>query len=184
VENQANATNPHDSLSARTSARIIAAHISDGLELAAQYRLPARIRELIPQHHGTRLISFFYQQAAEHDPQADAAQFTYPGPRPQSKEAAILMLADSIEAAARASKDHSQEALAQLVNRIVMQRVEEGQFDECPLTLSDLNGIKRAFCTLLLGIYHPRIEYPQPLEPTSQLSPASDVAPSGDAPRA
>jgi putative nucleotidyltransferase with HDIG domain len=184
VENQANATNPHESLSPRTSARIIAAHISDGLELAAQYRLPARIRELIPQHHGTRLISFFYQQAAEHDPQADAAQFTYPGPRPQSKEAAILMLADSIEAAARASKDHSQVALAQLVNRIVMQRVEEGQFDECPLTLSDLNGIKRAFCTLLLGIYHPRIEYPQPLEPTSQPRPASDVAPSGDVPRA
>jgi putative nucleotidyltransferase with HDIG domain len=175
VENQANTANPHDALSPRTSARIIASHITDGLELAEQYRLPPRIRELIPEHHGTRLISFFYQKAAEHDPRADPAQFSYPGPRPQSREAAILMLADSIEAAARASRDHSPESLAQLVNRIVIQRVEEGQFDECNLTLRDLDAIKRAFCTLLVGIYHPRIEYPQPVEPAAQ---AAD-APSG-----
>jgi len=172
VENQAGGNNPHDALSPRTSARIIASHITDGLELAEQYRLPPKIKELIPQHHGTRPISFFYQRAAEHDPNVDPTHFAYPGPKPQSKEAAIVMLSDSIEAAARASKDHSPEALAQLVNRIVMQRVEEGQFDECPITLSDLNKIKRAFCTLLTGIYHPRIEYPQPAEPPQ---PPADV---------
>ena len=165
VENQASGSNPHETLAPRTSARIIASHITDGLELAEQYRLPQRIRELIPQHHGTRSISFFYQRAAEHDPRVDPLQFAYPGPKPQSKEAAILMLADSTEAAARASKDHTPEALAQLVNHIVMQRLEEGQFDECNLTLRDLNAIKRAFCTLLTGIYHPRIEYPAPAEP-------------------
>ncbi len=168
VENQASGTNPHDALSPRTSARIIASHITDGLEIAHQYGLPQRVADLIPQHHGSRPISFFYQKAAEHDPHADLTQFSYPGPRPQSKEAAILMLADSTEAAARASKDHSAEALANLVNRIVMQRVEEGQFDQCNLTLRDLDAIKRSFQALLGGIYHPRIDYPQASEPAPQ----------------
>src|SRR5947199_7333774 len=107
------------------------------------------------------MISFFYQQAAERTTDdVDAALFTYPGPRPQSREAAILMLADSTEAAARAARDHSREAIEQLVERIIRQRLEEGQFDDCNLTLRDLTRIKESFVTSLTGIYHPRIPYP------------------------
>jgi putative nucleotidyltransferase with HDIG domain len=193
IENQAGTTdgeNVHDNLDPAESARIIAAHVSDGCKLAERYGLPPRIREMIPQHHGTRTISFFYQQASEQTTEAvDAALFTYPGPRPQSREAAILMLADSTEAAARASRDHSREAIEQLVERIVRQRLEEGQFDDCNITLRDLTAIKRSFVTLLTGIYHPRIPYPQPAAesaaPNPPAAPASIAAakPSGsDAP--
>ena len=162
IENQADTiANIHDTLDPVASAQVIAAHVTDGVRLAERYGLPARIREMIPQHHGTRTISFFYQQAAERATETvDAALFTYPGPRPQSREAAILMLSDSTEAAARASRDHSREAIEQLVDRIIRQRLEEGQFDDCNLTLRDLTRIKQSFVTLLTGIYHPRIPYP------------------------
>jgi putative nucleotidyltransferase with HDIG domain len=162
IENQADTiTNVHDSLDPVSSAQVIAAHVVDGVKLAEKYGLPPRIREMIPQHHGTRTISFFYQQASERTKESvDAALFTYPGPRPQSREAAILMLADSTEAAARAARDHSREAIEQLVERIIRQRLEEGQFDDCNLTLRDLTRIKQSFVTLLTGIYHPRIPYP------------------------
>jgi cyclic-di-AMP phosphodiesterase PgpH len=162
IENQADTiANIHDTLDPVASAQLIAAHVTDGVRLAEKYGLPARIREMIPQHHGTRTISFFYQQAAERTTETvDAALFTYPGPRPQSREAAILMLSDSTEAAARAARDHSREAIEQLVDRIIHQRLEEGQFDDCNLTLRDLTRIKQSFVTLLTGIYHPRIPYP------------------------
>jgi len=162
IENQADTNaNVHDTLDPQASAQVIAAHVTDGVKLADKYGLPPRIREMIPQHHGTRMISFFYQQAAERTTETvDAALFTYPGPRPQSREAAILMLSDSTEAAARAARDHSREAIEQLVERIIRQRLEEGQFDDCNLTLRDLTRIKQSFVTLLTGIYHPRIPYP------------------------
>ncbi|MBV9359209.1 MAG: HDIG domain-containing protein [Chloroflexi bacterium] len=162
IENQSDpSTNIHESLDPLTSAQMIAAHVPDGVRLAVKYDLPARIREMIPEHHGTRTISFFYQQAAEQTTEAlDPAPFTYPGPRPQSREAALLMLADSTEAAARAARDHTRPAIQELVERIVYQRLDEGQFDECNLTLRDLTRIKQSFVTLLTGIYHPRIPYP------------------------
>jgi cyclic-di-AMP phosphodiesterase PgpH len=167
IENQADTVaNVHDNLDPVASAQVIAAHVTDGVKLAERFRLPPRIREMIPQHHGTRTISFFYQQASERTTETvDAALFTYPGPRPQSREAAILMLADSTEAAARAARDHSREAIEHLVDRIIRQRLEEGQFDDCNLTLRDLTRIKQSFVTLLTGIYHPRIPYP-PSDPT------------------
>src|SRR5579859_6598765 len=162
IENQADAlSNVHDTLDPVASAQVIAAHVTDGVKLAEKYRLPPRVREMIPQHHGTRTISFFYQQASERTTEnVDAALFTYPGPRPQSREAAILMLSDSTEAAARASRDHSREGIEDLVELIVRQRLEEGQFDDCNLTLRDLTRVKQSFVTLLTGIYHPRIPYP------------------------
>ncbi|HET6319359.1 MAG TPA: HDIG domain-containing protein [Chloroflexota bacterium] len=162
IENQTDSNaNVHDTLDPVASAQVISAHVIDGVKLAERYRLPARIREMIPQHHGTRTISFFYQQASERTTEmVDAALFTYPGPKPQTRESAILMLADSTEAAARASRDHSRDAIEHLVDRIVRQRLEEGQFDECNLTLRDLTRIKQSFVTLLSGIYHPRIPYP------------------------
>jgi putative nucleotidyltransferase with HDIG domain len=183
IENQADSvTNIHDSMDPVASAQVIAAHVTDGVKLAEKYGLPPRIREMIPQHHGTRTISFFYQQAAERTTETlDADLFTYPGPKPQSREAAILMLSDSTEAAARASRDHSREAIEQLVDRIIRQRLEEGQFDDCNLTLRDLTRIKQSFVTLLTGIYHPRIPYPPggqkkpPLE-APRASVGSDVA--------
>jgi putative nucleotidyltransferase with HDIG domain len=175
IENQADTiANIHDTLDPAASAQVIAAHVTDGLKLADKYGLPARVREMIPQHHGTRTISFFYQQAAERTTETlDTSLFTYPGPRPQSREAAILMLSDSTEAAARAARDHSREAIEQLVDRIVRQRLEEGQFDDCNLTLRDLTRIKQSFVTLLTGIYHPRIPYP----PTAQTQPIHEQAP-------
>jgi cyclic-di-AMP phosphodiesterase PgpH len=171
IENQEDVEeNIHESLDPTESAQIIAAHVTDGVRLADRFGLPGRIRDMIPQHHGTRTISFFYQQAAEQTVgNPDPALFTYPGPRPQSREAAILMLADSTEAAARASRDHSREAINRLVENIVRQRLEEGQFDDCDLTLRDLTRIKESFVTLLTGIYHPRIPYP-PSKPAADGS--------------
>jgi putative nucleotidyltransferase with HDIG domain len=182
IENQADVVaNVHDSLDPVASAQVIAAHVTDGVKLAEKYRLPPRIKEMIPQHHGTRTISFFFQQASERTSESvDADLFTYPGPRPQSREAAILMLSDSTEAAARAARDHSRDGIEQLVERIVRQRLEEGQFDDCNLTLRDLTRIKQSFVTLLTGIYHPRIPYPPagerpPLE-RERASVGTDVA--------
>ncbi len=162
IENQADTnSNVHDTLDPQASAQVIAAHVTDGVKLAEKYGLPPRVREMIPQHHGTRMISFFYEKAAEQTRETvDAALFTYPGPRPQTREAAILMLSDSTEAAARAARDHSREGIEQLVEHIIHQRLEEGQFDDCNLTLRDLTRIKQSFVTLLTGIYHPRIAYP------------------------
>jgi cyclic-di-AMP phosphodiesterase PgpH len=193
VENQADGGNPHDELQPDESARIIAAHVTDGVDLAERYGLPLRIREMIPQHHGTRLVSFFYQRAQEGgNGEARIEDFSYPGPRPQSKEAAIVMLADSVEAATRASRDHSQEAIEHLVEEIILQRLGEGQLDECDLTLRDLQRIKHSFTTLLVGMYHPRIEYPrkpaasvpavetEPAQPPAlEASPTPDDAPVG-----
>jgi putative nucleotidyltransferase with HDIG domain len=182
IENQADSVaNVHDSLDPVASAQVIAAHVTDGVKLAEKYRLPPRIKEMIPQHHGTRTISFFFQQASERTSESvDADLFTYPGPRPQSREAAILMLSDSTEAAARAARDHSREGIEQLVERIVRQRLEEGQFDDCNLTLRDLTRIKQSFVTLLTGIYHPRIPYPpageRPSLERQRASVGTDVA--------
>src|SRR5712691_10616469 len=176
IENQADSlANVHDTLDPVASAQVIAAHVTDGVKLAEKYRLPPKVREMIPQHHGTRTISFFYQQASERTTEnVDAALFTYPGPRPQTREAAILMLSDSTEAAARAARDHSRETIEHLVERIIRQRLEEGQFDDCNLTLRDLTRIKQSFVTLLTGIYHPRIPYP----------PAGTTRPTPDQPHA
>jgi cyclic-di-AMP phosphodiesterase PgpH len=177
IENQADmVTNVHDSLDPVASAQVISAHVIDGVKLAQKYGLPPRIRDMIPQHHGTRTISFFYQQATERTTEpVDAALFTYPGPRPQSREAAILMLSDSTEAAERAARDHSREAIEELVERIVRQRLEEGQFDDCNLTLRDLTRIKQSFVILLTGIYHPRIPYPPKSLQPSPEPPLSEV---------
>jgi putative nucleotidyltransferase with HDIG domain len=162
VENAARGVSPHDSLGPEASARIIASHVPDGLALGAKHGLPRTVMEMIPQHHGTRMVSFFYQQASERSPvPPDPSKFTYQGPRPQSKEAAILMLADGIEAATRAMREHSPEGISELVGRLIMQRLGEGQLDECELTLRDLQKIKTVFTTLLVGVYHPRIEYPE-----------------------
>jgi putative nucleotidyltransferase with HDIG domain len=162
VENQLQGRNPHDGLDPEASAHIIVQHVQVGLQLARRYRLPARVRAFIPEHHGTRLVTFFYRKAAAQDPDADPDRFRYPGPRPQSKETAIAMLADSVEAVVRASRDHSPEHIDELVEGVIRERVAEGQLDDCDLTFRDLKLIAESFKATLRGIYHPRIEYPAP----------------------
>ncbi|MCC6176550.1 MAG: HDIG domain-containing protein [Chloroflexi bacterium] len=192
VENQAGGENVHETLEPEVSADIVRAHVRDGVELCEQYGVPPAVRNLIPQHHGTRLVSFFYDQAvdaAQETGQAppEPSRFRYPGPRPQTKEGAILMMADSVEAAARASRDHSAEAITALVDKLVMQRVSEGQLDDCDLTLRDVQRIKDAFRAILIGMYHPRIEYPERAtgpKPMAAPAPAGELpAPLGDASR-
>lgn len=170
IENQFDGKNAHDSLDPQTSARIVASHVRDGLELADKYRLPARVKEFISEHHGTRLVTYFYHQASKDgDGQVDVSKYSYPGPSPRSKEAGIVMLADSVEAIVRSAKDHSKENIAQLVRQAVDERMGEGQLDDCDLTIRDVETIKRAFTEILIGMYHPRIEYPAAPTPTAEL---------------
>jgi putative nucleotidyltransferase with HDIG domain len=162
IENQLAEENIHDRLDPATSARMIGAHVTDGLELARKYRLPDRVRDVIAQHHGTRLIGAFYQRAlAQSDGAAiDQAGFKYGGPRPQTREAGILMLADGVEATLRAVHDHTADGIERTIRKVVDERLAEGQLDECDLTFRDLDRIRQAFFNILRGMFHPRITYP------------------------
>ena len=162
IENQMGGENPHDRLDPAASAKMVSEHVRAGLRLTAKHRIPARVRAFIPEHHGTRLVTYFYRKASAEDPTVDAERFRYPGPKPQSKETAIVMLADSVEAVVRASRDRSHEKIDTLVDGVVNERMTEGQLDESDLTLRDLRTIAESFKATLRGIYHPRIEYPAP----------------------
>jgi cyclic-di-AMP phosphodiesterase PgpH len=171
VENQVSGINVHERLDPRTSAQIVIAHVNDGLELAKKYRLPQSLQNFITQHHGNRLASFFYQEALQSSggEPVDEADFRYPGPKPQSRETAILMLADSVEAAARAAQPHSIEDIDQVVRKIINDRMVQGDLDECDLTLRDLNQISDVFINILQGVYHPRLQYPEEIRPKEEL---------------
>jgi putative nucleotidyltransferase with HDIG domain len=162
IENQMDGQNPHDRLEPLASARMVSEHVRAGAKLTARYHIPARVRAFVPEHHGTRLVTYFYRKASAEDPNVDPERFRYPGPRPQSKETAIVMLADSVEAVVRAAKDRSHERIDELVDAVINERVAEGQLEECDLTLRDLKTIADSFKATLRGIYHPRIEYPAP----------------------
>jgi len=162
VDNQMEGVNVHERLDPRTSAQIVINHVKDGLELAKKYRLPSKVRDFIPQHHGTSLATYFYRQALENGKgEADEKYFRYPGPKPQTKETAIVMLADSCEAAVRAEHPHSPQELEELVNKIINSKILDGQLDECDLTLHDLQEIRKAFVSILQGTFHPRVKYPE-----------------------
>ena len=164
VENQIGGTNVHDQFDPQTSAEIIVSHINDGLELARKYRLPARVLAFIPEHHGTMRAGFLYQKALERAngdaSKLDESSFRYPGPRPRSKETALLMLADGCEAAVRAGQPSSPEQVAEIVTKVINDRVAQGQLDESPLTLNDLRLARESFITTLQGVFHPRLQYP------------------------
>ena len=164
AENQTDGENPHDRLEPETSAQIITSHVRDGLQLARKYSLPEEIQDFIPQHHGTALSSYFFREACDNakgSQQADAERFRYPGPKPHTREAGILMLADEVEAASRANRPRSVEEIEELVDRLVRSRVEDGQLDGSDLTLKDLQTVRETFVSVLQGIYHPRIKYPE-----------------------
>ncbi|HEV2250267.1 MAG TPA: HDIG domain-containing protein [Candidatus Limnocylindria bacterium] len=160
IENQTG-TNPHDDLDPAVSASIVSAHVRDGLALADRYRLPPQIREIIPGHHGTSLIRYFHTLAQSRGMVIDEAAFRHPGPKPRSKEAGIVMLADGTEAAVRSIEEKTPERIAEMVERIVTEKVADGQLDDCDLTLRDVQRVKEAFRELLAGVYHERIPYPE-----------------------
>jgi putative nucleotidyltransferase with HDIG domain len=163
VENSGE-TNPHETLDPLQSTRVIVRHVTAGIDIAREAGLPPVVVDFIPQHHGTRLAAFFYRRAAAEDPGIDPELFRYPGPRPQSREAALVMLADATEATVRAGTDHSAERIREVVEAVIRERVEEGQFDECDISLRDLRVVADSFVALLNAVYHPRVEYPGPTE--------------------
>jgi putative nucleotidyltransferase with HDIG domain len=162
VENQLGGDNPHDRISPSLSTLIITSHVKEGVELAKQYRLPAMLTDFIKQHHGSDLVKYFYHKAleADEDGSVDETDYRYPGPKPQSKETAIVMLADSVEAAVRALSRPTPGKIEGLVRKIIRSRLDDGQLDESDLTLRDLDKVAEAFVQVLSGIYHNRIEYP------------------------
>lgn len=160
VENQFSGENPHEKYSPSLSTLIITAHVKDGVEIAREYGLPEVIIDFIRTHHGTDLVRYFYNKALEAG-EADEDAYRYPGPKPQTKETAIVMLADAVEAAVRAMKHHTPGRIESLVRKIIKDRLNEGQLDESDITLKDLDKIADAFVKVLTGIYHHRIEYPE-----------------------
>ena len=161
VENSSD-VNPHATLDPLQSTRVILRHVTTGVEIARREGLPPQVVAFIPEHHGTRLVTAFYRQAAALDPDIDAELFRYPGPRPQSREAALVMLADSCEATVRASADRSPERIRAIVEGVVRERMEEGQFDVCAISLGDLRAVVDSYVRTLTAVYHPRVEYPEP----------------------
>ncbi|MGM0558696.1 MAG: HD family phosphohydrolase [Myxococcota bacterium] len=164
AENQKLGENPHDKLKPNMSALIIKAHVKDGLEMARQHRLPVEIQDFIAEHHGTSLIAYFYHKAKQMEdpdiPEVDEKDYRYPGPKPQTRETAICLLADGTEAASRAMSNPTPGRLKGLVQTMINKAFTDGQLDECDLTLKDLNAISEAFTRILTGIYHHRPEYP------------------------
>ena len=178
TENQ-EGINPHDSMDPYTSARIILSHVTDGLELARKYSLPDRIRSFIEQHHGTRIVKGFYFKAREQageEESVDVSKFTYPGPRPQSQETAIVLMADAIESASRALQPDTPRSIEKLVNSLIDDDLAEGQLDESGLTLGDIRKIRESFIKTLKGRFHVRVKYPGNEELIDQQStaPASE----------
>lgn len=151
---------PHAGLAPVESARIIREHVTNGSELARRYRVPPPIRDFIPQHHGTRLVAYFYRQALQAGIEVSPADFRYAGPPPQSKEAAIVMLADSCEAVVRARQDRAQAHIDEVVDSVIAERLAEGQMDECDITMKEIQQVAASFKATLRAVYHVRIEYP------------------------
>ena len=162
TENQAN-VNPHDKLSEKESASIIINHVSEGLRLAEKYNLPDVIKNFITTHHGTGMVRFFYVKYKNNHPdeEIDKEAFTYPGPSPFTREQAILMMADTVEAASRSLNEYTEESLSELINRLIDNQVNAGYFSECPITFLDIANAKQVLLEGLKSIYHTRIKYPE-----------------------
>ncbi len=168
-ENQLTNENPHEKLSASLSTLIITSHVKDGVEVARSHKIPEEIIDVIEQHHGTTLVKYFYHKALSNDEneiEIEESSYRYDGIKPQTREAAIVMLADSVEAAVRSMSEHSNEKIKILIHKIIEDKLKDHQLDDCDLTLKDIERIAHAFSTVLMGIFHERIEYPD-LNPKS-----------------
>jgi hypothetical protein len=180
VENQIGGSSPHEQLSPAMSQLIIVGHVKDGIELAKEYRLPAVLQQFVETHHGTTLVEYFYNEAKkkQHDKQAPPteAEFRHLGPKPRTKEAAIVMLADSIEGAVRSLPEKALARIEAVVHNIALRRLQDGQLDECDLSLRELAKIEDSFSKSLAAHYHGRVAYPKPpdvpVKATGQQSPA------------
>lgn len=164
IENQISGENPHDKIAPNLSYLIVTAHVSDGLELLREHNLPEPVRAICAQHHGTTVLWYFYNKALQDDKHGavEPEQFRYPGPKPQSKEAAIVMMCDAVEAAVRSIVKPTPPRIEAMIRKIIKDRLQDGQLDQCDITLRDLDRMVEAFMRTLKGIYHERIEYPDP----------------------
>jgi len=162
AENQEAGFNKHEKITPQMSSLILLSHVKDGVELAREEKLPEMIIDAIQQHHGTTVMAFFYQKALDTDSHSSVNKddFRYPGPKPQSKETAILMLADTVEPACRSIADPTSAAIRNMVAKLVNMRAQDGELDECGLTMNDLAKIREKFVSILTGIYHKRVKYP------------------------
>ncbi len=185
VENQTPGENRHDKLSPSMSALIIRSHVKEGIELANEHKVPQILVDMIPQHHGTARIEYFFEKARREaeergeDPESvDPSLYCYPGPKPQSREAGVLMLADGIEAAVRTLSEPTMDRIQGLVQKMLNKAFSSGELDECQLTLHDLHHIAKCFTRVLTGIYHQRIAYAEPAEKVSDtVTESSSLAP-------
>ncbi len=147
---------------------IISSHTKDGVELATKYKLPQVIKDIMMEHHGTTMVSFFYNQAIQSEDIKDVEgakeEFRYPGPKPHFKESGIIMMADSIEATSRSLEKPTLSKLEAIVNRIVREKIEDNQLDDCPLSLKEIDQIKDAFMKIFKGMYHNRVDYQDELD--------------------
>ncbi|MEJ2109819.1 MAG: HDIG domain-containing protein [Acidobacteriota bacterium] len=164
VENQSMEYNKHEQISPRMSCLVLASHVKDGLQLAKEIGLPQPIRDIIPQHHGTRMMSYFFQKAKNNVDEKNGfisdRDFRYAGPKPQSKEAAIMMMADSVEAASRTLSNPNPSQIRGMIDRLVDGIIRDAQFDECDITFKDVRLVKESFFKIITGIFHRRIDYP------------------------
>ncbi|GBF33762.1 membrane protein containing HD superfamily hydrolase [Desulfocucumis palustris] len=162
IENQMTSDNPHDKIAPSLSTLILTSHVKDGLELGREYKLPKDILDIIEQHHGSGMCSYFYHKALENNgaENVNEDEFRYEGPKPQTREAAIVMLADSVEAAVRSLQNRTHGRIEGLVRKIIKDKLLDGQLDECDLTFKDLDAIANSFLKVLSGIFHSRVEYP------------------------
>ncbi len=164
IENQPRGLNPHDHLTPWQSAEILRDHVRHGLVMAEEARLPEVVKDFIREHHGTQLIRYFLEKARAQDgvAEVDPSDFAYPGPKPQTRETGVAMLADAVEAASRVLSNPSPERIRALIDRLVEDRIDHGELDDCPLTYRDVRIVKREFAHVLTGLYHHRIDYPKP----------------------
>lgn len=160
IENQMHGENPHDKLPPERSASIIIAHAADGSQILKKHHLPKEIVDITEQHHGTTLLKFFYHKALQEDPETKEEAYRYPGPKAQSKESAVVGIADSVEAAVRSLSKPTPETIESLIRKIVADRLSDGQLNECDLTLKEVEIVTNTLCETMKGIFHSRIEYP------------------------
>ena len=178
VENQMGAENRHEMLRPNLSALILVSHVRDGIELAKKHKVPDAIIDFIMSHHGTMKMEYFYKKAIDQagdEPNVNEMDFRYPGPLPISKEAGIVMICEGIEAATRSIKEKTLNRISDMVDNIIKTRLDDGQLNECDLTLAEIGKIKEAILPILIGMYHVRVEYPDDTEENKSGKKAKDT---------
>jgi putative nucleotidyltransferase with HDIG domain len=176
VENQMNSQNLHENLPPEESVNIILKHVNEGIELAKQQKLPQELIDFIPMHHGTTISKYFYEKAKTlyGEDKINIDDYKYPGPKPNSKETAIVMLADGCESAVRSISDPDTTKVENMINSIFDSRLKESQLDEAPITFSDISKMKEAFLSILISQHHRRIKYPKQEDAEQGISPDKD----------